>query len=101
MPVLDSNVNAWLECGLELPVLRGTLQVVQPVLIAEPHQPLRVAAQRFGKASRRNWSSSWMMLLDLRGLMPMISLAAATAMAMPAAVLASMLTGAVALMLQA
>jgi len=42
-----------------------------------------------------------MMLLDLRGLMPMISLAAATAMAMPAAVLASMLTGADAWMPQA
>jgi hypothetical protein len=30
------------------------LQVVQPVLIAEPHQPLSVAAQRFGKATRRS-----------------------------------------------
>jgi len=54
VPVLDGGVDAWLERGLEFPVLSGTLQVVQPVLIAEPHQPLSVAAQRFGKATRRS-----------------------------------------------
>lgn len=53
MPVRFLDVEAGLQGGVEFPVLCGFFEVVGPVLVTEPDQPLRVlggAAYFFGKA---------------------------------------------------
>lgn len=61
MPVLDLNIQAWFQGGFELEILRGFYEVVGPVLVTEPDQPLRVlggAAYFFGKALSKTASTT-------------------------------------------
>jgi len=39
MPLLNSSVNAWFQCGLKLPVTRNLIELMPPVLIAKAQQP--------------------------------------------------------------
>ena len=57
VPVGLGNIQAWLECGLKLPVPCCLLKVVQRLLVAKTKQPLTVRnwAQRFGMIKPRTF----------------------------------------------
>lgn len=91
VPVLDGAVEAGLQRGVELVVLRDLAEVIQPGFIAESHQPGGVGVQRFGKSVRAASSRAWMMpLARMPGYRLRASEIAAIAIATTAAVVGSM-----------
>ena len=78
---------------MELEVLRGSFDVIGPVLITEPNQPFPICwdtAYFFGNTRVSTCSTIWMMLLLRSGDKAMISDAAAKATAIIAVVVGSM-----------
>jgi len=39
MPLLNSSVYAWFQCGLKLPITRSLVELMPPILIAKAQQP--------------------------------------------------------------
>ena len=96
MPILDLNIQAWLESRIEFEVLSGFFEMVSPVLVTEPNYPLRVlrdAAYFFGKTRSKTSRTTWMMLLLRNGESAITSDAAAKQIAIIAVVVGSIVAG--------
>jgi len=95
MPICYLDIETGLQGGMEFPVLCGLFKLIGPVLITEPKQPPSIfwdvnrAAQTFGKTRPNTSIMIWMMELDRRGDSAIASDAAATTIAMIAAVVGS------------
>jgi len=88
VPVLDGAIQSGFEGGLELEVLRGLVQFVAPVLIAESHQP-GCGQDFFLEIALRTLITSCTQLLLRIGSRVRISLPAAARIAMAARVVGS------------
>lgn len=89
MPIFDGAIQAGFERGVEFVVLRLFLQVIQPVFIADSRQPDGVGSQRFGKTTFNALMISCTQPFSLIGKSEMISLPAATMIAITARVVGS------------
>ena len=95
MPIRHLNIETGLEGRMEFPVLCGLFKLIGPVLITEPKQPLSIfwdiyrAAQTFGKTRPKTSMMIWIMELERSGDSAIASEAAATTIAMIAAVVGS------------